>query len=86
VLDSVSSPITERVYNLRLDEFLAWFGQEPRSGFTKATVCAWRVPLEEPDAYAFHASPGAAEGMKAAMPSRLFKGSRGNAQATGAER
>jgi site-specific recombinase XerD len=46
VLDSVSSPITKRVYNLGLDEFFAWFGQEPRSGFTKATVCAWRVALE----------------------------------------
>ena len=30
VLDSVSSPITRRVYNLGLDEFIAWFGQEPR--------------------------------------------------------
>jgi len=46
VLDSVSSPITKRVYNLGLDEFFAWFGQEPRAGFTKATVCAWRVALE----------------------------------------
>jgi len=46
VLDSVSSPITKRVYNLGLDEFFAWFGQEPRPGFTKATVCAWRVALE----------------------------------------
>src|SRR5450755_4580498 len=46
VLDSVSSPITRRVYNLGLDEFFAWFGQEPRPGFTKATVCAWRVALE----------------------------------------
>ena len=25
VLDSVSSPITKRVYNLGLDEFLAWY-------------------------------------------------------------
>src|ERR1700728_2613597 len=25
VLDSVSSPITRRVYNLGLDEFIAWF-------------------------------------------------------------
>ena len=25
VLDSVSSPITKRVYNLGLDEFFAWF-------------------------------------------------------------
>src|ERR1700721_986606 len=47
VLDSVSSPITRRVYNLGLDEFIAWFGQEPRpAGFTKATVTAWRGALE----------------------------------------
>jgi len=46
VLDSVSSPITKRVYNLGLDEFFAWYGQEPRAGFTKATVSAWRVVLE----------------------------------------
>jgi len=46
VLDSVSSPITKRVYNLGLDEFFAWFSEEPRNGFTKATVAAWRVALE----------------------------------------
>src|SRR5689334_20632072 len=46
VLDSVSSPITKRVYNMALDEFLAWFQQEPRPGFTKATVSAWRASLE----------------------------------------
>src|ERR1700733_513473 len=47
VLDSVSSPITRRVYNLGLDEFIAWYTLEPRpSGFTKATVSAWRVALE----------------------------------------
>jgi site-specific recombinase XerD len=46
VLDSVSSPITRRVYNLGLDEFFAWFSLEPRTGFTKATVAAWRVVLE----------------------------------------
>ena len=38
VLDSVSSPITRRVYNLGLDEFFEWYGCEPRPGFTKATV------------------------------------------------
>src|SRR6516225_10007944 len=47
VLDSVSSPITKRVYNMALDEFLAWFRQAPRPGFTKAAVSAWRVSLEE---------------------------------------
>src|ERR1700736_253171 len=46
VLDSVSSPITRRVYNLGLDEFIAWYTLEPRAGFTKATVSAWRVVLE----------------------------------------
>src|ERR1043165_111096 len=46
VLDSVSSPITRRVYNLGLDEFFDWYSQEVRSGFTKATVAAWRVALE----------------------------------------
>jgi len=47
VLDSVSSPITKRVYNMALDEFMTWFQQAPRPGFTKATVSAWRVSLEE---------------------------------------
>src|SRR5271168_2402549 len=47
VLDSVSSPITKRVYNMALDEFYAWFQLMPRPGFTKATVRAWRVSLEE---------------------------------------
>ena len=46
VLDSVSSPITKRVYNMALDEFLGRFQQAPRPGFTKATVSAWRVSLE----------------------------------------
>ena len=47
VLDSVSSPITKRVYNMALDEFLAFYRREPRPGFTKAAVSAWRVSLEE---------------------------------------
>jgi site-specific recombinase XerD len=47
VLDSVSSPITKRVYNMALNEFMDWFQQAPRPGFTKATVQAWRVSLEE---------------------------------------
>jgi site-specific recombinase XerC len=47
VPDSVSSPITKRVYNMALDEFMGWFQQAPRAGFTKATVSAWRVSLED---------------------------------------
>jgi site-specific recombinase XerD len=47
VLDSVSSPITKRVYSMALDEFLSWFRKEPRpGGFCKATVSAWRASLE----------------------------------------
>jgi site-specific recombinase XerC len=46
VLDSVSSPITRSVYNLGLDEYIAWYGQQPRRGFTKATINAWRMALE----------------------------------------
>jgi hypothetical protein len=47
VLDSVSSPITKRVYSMALDEFMGWFQQAPRPGFTKATVSARRVSLED---------------------------------------
>src|SRR5262247_604789 len=46
VLDSVSSPITRRVYNMALDEFMSWYAQAPRPGFSKATVSAWRASLE----------------------------------------
>src|SRR5258705_3731023 len=42
VLDSFSSPITRRVYNMALDEFMVWYRLEPRPGFSKATVSAWR--------------------------------------------
>src|SRR3984957_5364370 len=46
-LDSVSSPITKRVYNMALEEFMAWFQQAPRPGFTKATVSAGGGSLED---------------------------------------
>jgi site-specific recombinase XerD len=49
VLDSVSSPITRRVYNMALDEFIEWYREGPRPGFTKATVSAWRASLEARD-------------------------------------
>ena len=45
MLDSVSSPITKRVYNLGLDEFFAWYEVEPRPGFTKGhRECLARRP------------------------------------------
>ena len=46
LLHSVSSPITRRVYNMALDEFVTWFQQTPRSDFTKAAVNAWRASLD----------------------------------------
>ena len=39
--------IGQVIYNMALEEFYAWFQQAPRPGFTKATVSAWRVSLEE---------------------------------------
>ena len=35
VLDSVSSPITRRVYNLGLDEFFHWYAQESQRGLPR---------------------------------------------------
>ena len=35
VFDSVSSPITKRVYNLGLEELFAWYGQEPGRALRK---------------------------------------------------
>src|ERR1039457_5618364 len=46
VLDSVSSPITRRVYNMALNEFIAWFKEAPRPGFSKATVRRRRSVLQ----------------------------------------
>ena len=46
VLDSVSSPITQRLYQLALDEFIGWYKRELRSGFNKAAVSAWRASLQ----------------------------------------
>ncbi len=60
VLDSVSSPITKRVYNMALDEFYAWFQQGPRSGFTKATEWVKSQILDpEPARFAFGLLPPA---------------------------
>ena len=34
------------MYSLGLDEFIDWYGEQPRPGFTKATVNARRGALE----------------------------------------
>lgn len=58
VLDSVSSPITKRVYNMALDEFFAWYDAEPRAGFrfpsaqlVRTPARCWRIPLRSPRRY-----------------------------------
>jgi hypothetical protein len=49
VLDSVSSPITKRVYNMALNEFMAWFQQAPRPGpsTTSDREKHWNNPFDE---------------------------------------
>jgi integrase len=46
VLDTVSAPASKRAYGAALDDFLTWYSAEPRPGFTKATVTAFRAHLE----------------------------------------
>src|SRR5689334_11819040 len=48
VLDSVVSPESKRTYGRGIDRFLQWFQRErPATGFTKATVQAFRANLIE---------------------------------------
>ena len=46
VLDSVSSPLTRAMYEKALRDFFAWWEEQGRPEFTKATVQAHRVALE----------------------------------------
>lgn len=46
VLDTVSASASKRAYGSALDDFLGWYTAEPRPGFTKATVTAFRAHLE----------------------------------------
>src|SRR5579863_3959733 len=64
VLDSVSSPITRRVYNLGLDEFIARYGHEPRpAGFTKrpSLLAGWRSKRANSGRFDQRADNGGAE-------------------------
>jgi len=46
VLDSVHSPESKRAYSRGVDEFLKWFAAtQPATGFSKATVQAYRAQL-----------------------------------------
>ena len=40
MLDSVSSPITRRVYNLGLDEFFEWYGLIPNAARESVVISA----------------------------------------------
>jgi site-specific recombinase XerD len=46
VLDSVTSRHSKRAYEQALDAFARWCGETGATGFTKATVQAYRVALE----------------------------------------
>jgi hypothetical protein len=48
VLDSVSSPITKRVYNLGLDEFFVWYAQEPPPGLTRLRLAPMNLTKRAP--------------------------------------
>src|ERR1035437_1665319 len=58
VLDSVSSRITRRVYNLGLDEFFEWYGREPRPGFTKRRCAPGALPWRRADSAPFPSTCG----------------------------
>ena len=47
VTDSVTSPASKRAYRASLEDFLTWYHQQPRPGFTKAVVNAYRAALVE---------------------------------------
>jgi site-specific recombinase XerD len=47
VLDAVSSPLTRAMYEKALRDFFAWWEEQGRPEFTKATVQAHRAALEE---------------------------------------
>ena len=46
VLNAVSSPITRALYNKALEDFFAWWEEQGRPPFTRATVQAHRAFLE----------------------------------------
>jgi site-specific recombinase XerD len=45
VTDSVTSPASKRAYRDALGDFLIWYSQESRTGFTKSAVNAYRAEL-----------------------------------------
>src|SRR5215813_11775718 len=46
VLDAVSSPLTRVMYGHAMAEYFAWWGEQGRPAFTRATVQRYRGNLE----------------------------------------
>jgi len=52
VLNDLTSPHSKVMYNLALDEFLAWYQSQGAPGLTKATVNAYKAYLQDTTDYA----------------------------------
>ena len=46
VLNSLRSPESQRGYQHAMDEFIVWYGSEPRLSFNKTVVTRYRIHLE----------------------------------------
>lgn len=47
VLDSLTSPSSQRTYNHAIREFIEWYCSEPRLAFNKSVVTRYRISLEQ---------------------------------------
>src|SRR5258708_22608055 len=46
VLNSLGSPVSRRVYEYAIDQFIAWYCSEPRLAFNRIVVAPYRIHLE----------------------------------------
>src|SRR5499425_265952 len=46
VLNSLGSPVSRRVYEYAIDQFIAWYCSEPRLAFNRISVVRYRMYLE----------------------------------------
>ena len=53
VINSLSCPDAQRGYHHAIDEFVEWYGSEPRLSFSKTVVVRYRMHLESR-----HLAPG----------------------------
>jgi len=47
VLDSLTSPSSQRTYDHAIREFIEWYCSEPRLAFNKTVVTRYRISLEQ---------------------------------------